>query len=221
LKKLPPIKRRLLVGWLIFGILPAAMSKTVPHALRILPVAPVFLLIAVFGIWQSWVWIAKWLKDKCWQKKLFILPLSLVFFYGFSFAAFYRHLLFVYPQQFSSEWQYGYEQLIDRVEILRNQYPDLPVYITREQGRPAMYYWFYTATDPVLVQRENNTVKKDQGEFLEFANLHFVGSLQEITTLPAIVAGSPDQFTGLKIKDQPEIIEDLAGKEVWQLAIVE
>ncbi|MFH2118149.1 MAG: hypothetical protein ABII10_00205 [Candidatus Paceibacterota bacterium] len=221
LKHLPANRRSLLIVWLVVGILPAAMSKTVPHALRILPVAPVFLLLTAFGIWQSWDWTAKQLQGKCWQKKLFILPLGLFTFYALSFAAFFRHLLFVYPQQFSSEWQYGYEQMITQVEVLRQQHPDLPIYITREQGRPAMYYWFYTATNPVLVQQANGSVKKDQGEFLEFASLHFVNSLQEATSLPAIAVGSPDQFTELEVSEQLELINDLAGKPVWQLAIIE
>jgi hypothetical protein len=121
----------------------------------------------------------------------------------------------------SSEWQYGYRELVDQVEVLRAEYPDLPVYITREQGRPAMYYWFYTQTDPTLVQAVNDVAKKDQGEFLEFENIRFVRSLTEVTSTPAIVAGSPGQVSQLKIGKELGAINNLADVPVWQLAIVE
>lgn len=183
-------QKQLLGAWLVFGILPAALTKTAPHALRILPTAPIFLLATAIGAWQVFNWFQT-LAEQHWSglKRISALwLLGLIGLYLISFAAFYRQLLFVYPQQFASQWQYGYESMIQAVENFRSQQPDLPVYITREQGRPAMYYWFYTKTDPALVQQANLTAKKDQGEFLEFQNLHFVNSLAEITIRPAITA---------------------------------
>ena len=70
--------------------------------------------------------------------------------------------------------------MIKKVVALQKENPELPVYITREQGRPAMYYWFYTKTDPKDVQKANDLVKKDQGEYLEFENIKFINTVGEI-----------------------------------------
>ena len=228
LRHLSTRQKQLLSTWLIFGILPAAMTRTTPHALRILPAAPVFLLAITLGAWQVLAWLKKE-TGRVWpllKKRPIIWPTSLVIVYLLFFAAVYRHLLTVYPQRYATEWQYGYQQLVETVEKLRLENPDLPVYITREQGRPAMYYWFYTQTDPVLVQQANEGVKKDQGEFLEFANLHFVRSLDEVSATPAIVAGSPGEIMRFQqlAKPQPQanltVVTDLAGQAIWSVAVI-
>jgi hypothetical protein len=223
IKYLPKQPKQLLGAWLIFGILPSSLAVGVPHALRILPVAPVFLLTIVLGVWQviAWLQVAT-LKVLPSLKRLLILwPIAAVMLYLLVFAAFYRHLLFVYPQRFAVEWQYGYSQMVAAIEQLREENPDLPIYITREYGRPAMYYWFYTKTDPTLVQQLNSTVKKDQGEYLEFDNLHFVRSLDEVTTTPAIVAGSPGQLAQFKKAEKLTNVPDLAGQVIWSIAVVQ
>ncbi len=62
---------------------------------------------------------------------------------------------------------------MEKLDLERSSNPDKIIEVSREKGRPAMYYWFYTQTDPREVQIENSTVKKDQGEFLEFKSLRF------------------------------------------------
>ena len=87
---------------------------------------------------------------------------------------FWRFYSKVYPTLYAHEWQYGYKEEILELEAQRQKNPDEIIYVSREKGRPAMYYWFYTQTDPREVQAANDTVEKDQGEFLEFKNLRFV-----------------------------------------------
>jgi len=47
------------------------------------------------------------------------------------------------------------------------------VLVTRDYGRPAMYYWFYNQIEPELVQKWNGISPKDQGEYLQFENIYF------------------------------------------------
>jgi hypothetical protein len=220
ISKLPKQQRQLLLTWLFFGLLPVALTKTTPHALRAIPTAPVSILLLSFGVWQTWVWLKR-LNTGWWPKIRLVVPWSLLVVYLFCTTSFFRHLLYVYPQQHSAEWQFGYQPMIEAVENLRFRYPDLPVYVTREQGRPAMYYWFYTKTDPTLVQAVNSTVKKDQGEFLEFDNLHFVRSLAEVETLPAIVAGSPAQLALFQEKQVISEIANLDEQVIWVVAVIQ
>lgn len=210
--------RWLLAVWLFFGILPSALTTAVPHALRILPTAPLFILATGLGVWQASLWLIqtakRWkflalLPQKTW-------PLPLLGVYLFFFAGFYRYLLTVYPQRTAPEWQYGYQEMVHAVETLQQSHPDLPVYITREYGRPAMYYWFFTQTDPQRVQQANALAAKDQGEFLEFENIRFVQNLSGVVG-PAIVAGKPGQ---LSLVDSQTVL-DPAGNTVWEIGQVE
>ncbi|NCN45656.1 MAG: hypothetical protein COU63_03320 [Candidatus Pacebacteria bacterium CG10_big_fil_rev_8_21_14_0_10_36_11] len=213
-------KRSFMWLWLVIGIIPAAISNPVPHALRILPTAPLFIILSTIGLWQT----LEWLNElPCLIKQLknlrpYIFTSIIFLVYLTSFIAFYRHLLLVYPARFSQEWQGGYEQMIAELNLFKQQNPQLPIYITREQGRPAMYYWFYNKIDPTVVQQENFIVKKDQEEYLEFLNLHFVNSVAEVIQTPAIVVASPTQWQMIEHKDN--LINIIFfDNQIWQIGI--
>lgn len=191
LKRFALDKKLFILTWLVVGVLPAAISQPVPHALRILPTAPAFITLLVVGLWEIYEFLTHQLF--CFNEKLrnfrkHLLILGLLVIYLLAFSSFYRHLLNVYPKLYAHDWQVGYQEMINQVTVLAKENQILPIYITREQGRPAMYYWFYTQTDPSEVQAANALVKKDQGEYLEFKNLKFVNTLNEVTTRPAITA---------------------------------
>ena len=153
-----------LLWWLVIGIFPAALTKTTPHALRILPTLPVWMILIGLGIQESLNLFKKYKK---------VLVVMIVLVYLASMSMFWRFYSKIYPELYADEWQDGYQEEILKIEALRGQNPDDIIHISREKGRPAMYYWFYTQTDPREVQAENKTAKKDQGEFLEFKNLRF------------------------------------------------
>lgn len=202
LKKSSQEKKIFLLFWLAIGVLPAAISRPVPHALRILPVAPALVVLLSLGLYQTYDFLTNDLF--CLVKKLkgfrkYLLGIIFVGGYLLAFTSFYRHLLVVYPQLYGHEWQVGYQEMIDDLQKLRSEYPELPIYVTRDQGRPAMYYWFYTQTDPKLVQEANATAKQDQGEYLEFENIKFVNSLNEATETPAITANFVDEQWHVKL----------------------
>jgi 4-amino-4-deoxy-L-arabinose transferase-like glycosyltransferase len=154
----------LLLWWLVIGIIPAALTKTTPHALRILPTLPVWMILISLGIQESLGLFKKYKK---------VLTVLVLLVYLVSLGMFWRFYSKIYPQLYAAQWQFGYKKEIMEIEALRLQQPDETVYVSKERGRPAMYYWFYTQTDPREVQAENATAKKDQGEFLEFKNLIF------------------------------------------------
>jgi len=86
-----------------------------------------------------------------------------------------------------------------------------------------MYWWFYTQTKPQVVQASDSTAKQDQGEFLEFNNLHFVRTLDEVQDQAgAIVAGSTEQINLLqnKIDKEINIIDEIkapSGDIIWKV----
>lgn len=222
-KKLPISLKVLCALWIFFGILPAALSKGTPHALRILPVAPVFILIVGYGLWEISLWFQKICKEvplltrqSSWITILFITSL-----YILGVVPFYRHLLTVYPQQYANEWQYGYKEMITALESARRTRLGLPTYVSREYGRPAMYYWFFTKTDPSLVQQANKHSAKDQGEFIEFGTLYFIDHPSEISQMPALVAGPVEYFEDVHVTEDITTISDPQGEVLWRIAVVE
>jgi hypothetical protein len=207
-----------LLWWLFIGILPAAITKAAPHALRILPTAPVFLLVIILGITTVFLW----LKEK---KLQFIFGGAVLVFILLSFGQwlmFWRYYTRVYPALTASEWQYGYKQMVQQLNTVKNDRPDQKVFVTREYGRPAMYYWFFSKTDPVLVQAEEKTAKKDQAEFLTFQNIEFINSVNEAG--PGVVVSSQQQFSQLENEfssvEKIGEVRDLRGQVVWVLTEV-
>ena len=203
-----------LIFYLLIAIFPAAITKTTPHALRSLSAMPVFIILISFGIWQ----IFSLFKKKA--KYVFISLLGI--FYLFNMSQFWRNLNDNYPFRYSNHWQYGYEELMTYIGQEKANYDQ--IFISREEGRPAIYYWFYNQVDPTLVQAANDSVKKDQGEFLEFENIKFINSLEEIDFEGALIATSQESFEILAANNKLKVlkeIEDLSGDIVWKVYVKE
>ncbi|MFC1627018.1 ArnT family glycosyltransferase [Patescibacteria group bacterium] len=146
-----------LLLWLVLAPVPAALTKATPHALRSLALIIPLIFISSYGF------------IKLFKSKIIVYLVSLVLLLEFSrYLYIYHH---DYPRLHSFHWQYGYEDLIKQISEKKDDYDT--IYITRDFGRPSIYYWFYTQTNPQTVQKLNNTVLKDQGEYLQFENLYF------------------------------------------------
>lgn len=158
-----------LAWWLVVGLLPAALTKTNPHALRALVVAPVFIIAVTEGWWR----LVRFVQSLGLSKFAPTLLLATVIAgYGFFSAWYWRHYTKIYPQQTASEWQVGSQQVIELLAA-RPELQHQPTLWSRWQGRPAMFYWFYTQTDPNSVQQAAQSVPMDQGEFLAFQSIQF------------------------------------------------
>jgi len=191
--------RLFLFFWLLVSLIPASISTASPHALRILPSLPVWMILVAVGI------------NSLGSKKTILITILLV--YALELSVFWRFYTRIYPIEWAGEWQYGYQELFSKLKKL-----DLPatqtIYLTREQGRPAMYYWFYQQIDPKLVQAANSLVKKDQGEFLEFANFKFVNSISEVTVKNSLVISSPTDLPGFIFLDE---VKNKSGQTIWEI----
>lgn len=207
-KKKPKVL--ILLVWLAISLLPASITKASPHALRILPALPVYMFMIALGIQQ----LLRWSPTPRW---CYTVSSIIAVIYIVSFLQFWHFYSKIYPVVYASEWQYGYEQLISTMTKERGTGES--VYITREQGRPAMYYWFFTQTDPTRVQAEEPTARKDQGEFLQFENVHFVDGLSGKEN--GLIASSPEKFEQLSNTQKISEITDQRGKVIWVIYRVE
>lgn len=202
-------KAAYLAFWLVIGIVPASLTWASPHALRILVTLPVWMALLTLGIRQLLAWVSP-----RWQRLALFL---IVVLYLGQLAVFWRHYSLIYPKQYSSEWQYGYKEMIASVAAAHQENPDGRVYITREQGRPAMYYWFFTQTDPSRVQAADATAAMDQGEYVTFENIAFINTVNEVGD-EGIVAASADGFEQLSASypvQQLAEIKNVKGEVIW------
>lgn len=203
-------KRSIATGFLLFvifaAILPASFTKDIPHALRTLTALPALIVFLSFGIWQ----FLELFKNKK-TKKLFLV--TIIFSYFCFFASFFYELIYVYPSKYKQHWQFGYQEMVNKLTKIENNYEK--VYVTREQGRPAMYYFFYAKVNPLLAQNANQLAKKDQGEFLEFQNIEFIDKPEQIDfTKKVLVVSSKDFYQNSFSKDSVPIIDE-TEKQIW------
>lgn len=182
--------------WLLLAPLPAALTVATPHALRSLAMIIPLTIFSAYGLVK--------LKRFTW-----VIGAILALEFGHYLVSYYRD----YPKNYSNQWQYGYKQMVDVVAQRQDQYQQ--IFITRELGRPSIYYWFYSQTDPRLVQTLNYRITKDQGEYLEFGKIKFGPPPGEIPGNSLVVLGPSDA-----LPDQAKLIEeiyDLSGKLAFRI----
>lgn len=224
-----------LVGWLFITLLPAALTTVNPHALRTLPSLPIWIFVVGMGVVTTQNWLHSQINH--WQalrKSLrktgqSIITVALIGLFLIQFGIFAHYYIMIYPKLYGTEWwQYGYEQLYKQLNQLstNSEYRDLPIYITRERGRPAMYDWFYSKIDPRLVQSAEVTTKKDLSEFLEFGNRKYVRGMGEVNQYPSIIAVSPDEWVLFQANSDKASrllgeVTGLDGKQIWYIYLID
>lgn len=127
----------LLVFWLLISIVPAAVARETPHALRIENSLPVWQLFIAYGIFQ-------FIRGK---KHTRLLSLALVVLLYAGNVSFYLHNYYShYQTEYSGEWQYGYREAVRVARDNKDKYKK--IVITETIGRPYMYTLFYEQYDP-------------------------------------------------------------------------
>jgi 4-amino-4-deoxy-L-arabinose transferase-like glycosyltransferase len=134
------LKHRLFPGivltvWVLIGLIPGSLARETPHALRTLNLVPAPQIIAAIGLVALY---------KQFHKA--IITCSVVLLYVTS-TFFHSHAYFVhYNQDFASEWQYGYKQMVNYVSSVEKNYDHISV--TGKYGRPYIYFLFFNKFSP-------------------------------------------------------------------------
>lgn len=129
----------MLLWWLLASIIPAAVARETPHALRVENGLPVYMIVTSFGV----VSVVTSLKRRLARGAALLLIVgALLINGGYFWHAFTAH----YPKEFSGEWQYGYKQAIAYIDSVRDSYDR--IVLTESIGRPYIYVLFYDRTNP-------------------------------------------------------------------------
>ena len=208
----------LLIFWIITAIIPAAVARETPHALRTLNSLPTWQIFVAYGLLTSIDYIVRNVKN---HKNIWLGLLSLILFfiYSFNFAYYLYNYYNHYPKEFSGEWQYGYREAIQFAKTEGSSYAH--VVITDSIGRPYMYTLFYTAYDPKTYQGNKQSYFDAAGFYhvTAFDRFVFPGYIQgpyEKNTLYIVSPdGVPEDARVLKT------INLLNGKSVLKIFVMD
>jgi hypothetical protein len=150
--------------WLMLGILPAAVARETPHALRIENSLPAWQILTAYGLSRLWF---------RWRWPVLVIALAGVIYFQHGY---WRH----YAKEFSGEWQYGYREAIDFIKENQQKYQRL--WFTDKLGRPYIYFLFYLQYDPQRFVREAKVEREVWGfvKVRSFDRYHFFNERKEI-----------------------------------------
>ena len=136
-----------LIYWLFTAIIPAAVARETPHALRILNSFPVWHIFIGIGVLTVTNHVIRTHK--------YTILIAICFLYIFNIVYYFRSYYIHYPRMYSNEWQYGYKQVMEYIDRYGKDYKK--IYISDSIGRPYMYALFYLQYDPKNYQPEKKS----------------------------------------------------------------
>ncbi len=167
------------IAWILLAAVPPSLVHPAPHTLRFLFAAPAFALLASYG----WISLVRFIQQKM-KKRWYQAGIGAIFgVYVFFVAAYLSHYYLVYPVIAAHDWQYGYKELFATLKQYKQE--NEQVFVSRYQGRPSMYYLFYSQFDPKEIQRIEPSLPKDQLELIKVGEYNFVDALPSNTGLYA------------------------------------
>jgi len=172
-----------LLYWMIVAIIPAAVARETPHALRTLNTLPTWQIFIAYGIITTVLSIKYKVLSMAHNTLMsiifFLFIILYIFNVGYYIHNYYRH----YPIEFSGEWQYGYKDALLAAIPVENKYDT--IYVTDIIGRPYMYALFYEKTDPNKFFRTLDASFDGSG----FYHVYGFGNYQFVQDMPKVCNG--------------------------------
>jgi hypothetical protein len=192
---------RIILPWLLISPIPSALTVDAPSALRGLSVVPPLIILSSVGLTT---YLIKHARNK-------ILMIITLIFCLWNISLFVYREFGAYQIKYSSEWAYGYEDIIK--EMMKYYEGADKIYITTSRGEPYIFTLFYGAFDPVEFQNDKNLHKSTDAvgwthvdsfgkfEFVDFhsdfykptaiinrekGNLVFIGGFGDLEDLPRL-----------------------------------
>ena len=159
--------------WLLIGIIPAAVARETPHALRTESTLPTWQIISAYGFVTTLLLLKRF--------RLFfaaataaVVVISVVYFQH----GYYAH----YPKEHAQEWQYGYKDAVKYIEANQHKYERVHIAYIMERGY--IYTLFHLKYDPREFRREANIRGNDFGfvHIDSFNKYYFADDPEKIPT---------------------------------------
>lgn len=151
---------------LLISIIPAAITKESPHALRSLAALPFIEIISSVGISTVYKKINPKFKD------LFNWTLIIVFLV--LFLNYFSTFIITYNRQTYNDWQYGYKKIFQDYSTKFSDYDH--VIISDRYNQPYIFALFYLKYNPDRFRAEvkyNKSIRKETSLVSSFSNFIF------------------------------------------------
>lgn len=182
--------RWLLISWILLGIIPVSVTNdSIPHALRTLIMVIPYEIITAFGFYCLSIFI----KNK-YPKWAMIYYLMVTLIVLVSMGLYLRNYFYIYPVNFSKDWQYGYRQVVDYIKEHQDEYDE--IVFSRNFGEPHLFTLFFLNYDPTKYQNNPNLVRFETNNWVwvtNFDKYYFPDLGDKGTTFKDIIAQDPNK----------------------------
>lgn len=139
----------LLLLWILFVPIPAAVTRDVPHSLRTAIFLPTFQILIGLGILGAF--------DTLKHRRIKTFLFSGVGILYVLNIALYLHLYYMHYAKDTSEfWQYGRREAAEYAESLKEKYER--IIVSNRMEHPLVFFLYYLKYDPIKYLREGGTV---------------------------------------------------------------
>jgi len=198
----------LLVGWILLGSIPGAITNNQMYTYRNIFVLPAMLLIISFGVLA----LMQNLNGSGVKKRVVLSCFAVLF--AFNFLGYYFHYFFDYPVYSRSWWA------ADQRDTLLFAIEDGKLYdhVYVSGGRDwALLYAFYTKLDPIQFQKAlRETEEKNGTEYITIGSFRFGPVFMKATDRPEDVLPSNTLYIG-GANDFPKVppLKRILAKDDW------
>lgn len=183
--------------WILIAIIPAAVARETPHALRIENAIPMYQILSAYGL----VSIFEYLQVKTGGRFIrnafkVLLGGVIMLSFGYFIWGLSRH----YTRETSTDWQYGYKEAVGYAKTHENAYDEIR--FTNKLGRPYIYYLYFQQVLPSDF-RKSATIRRDNFGFV------YVDRIGKYTFGSPTLNDKPDDNTRVLVfEDRKKIPEN-------------
>ncbi len=131
----------ILILWFLASPIPSAITRDAPHVLRSIIFLPIIIIIISLGFNYT-------------LQKIKLMPIIYTILTLIISQIFFWPKYIEYSQNYSSSWQYGYQQAIEYVKDNYQKYDQ--IIITKKYGEAHEFLLFYWPWDPKTYQNDNS-----------------------------------------------------------------
>ncbi len=188
-------KEQLFILYLLLAApLPAALSRDAVHAVRSIGMVIPLSIILGYGAYRL-INLSKNVKFG----KIILAVFMLVYILGFIY---YLDQYWVHaPVEYSQDWQYGYKQVVQDVNKIQTNYPE--IIVQQSYSQPYIFFLFYKQYDPKKYQEMSSAVYEPN----RYGDVGLVTKLDNITFREANWSGDRGMHGKLFIYDTIHVPE--------------
>jgi len=205
----------LIITWMLITPVAASVTWEVPHSIRSLNFLPTFQIITAIGI----VYAYEYVRNKKWNRFINYSIFGCILVLAVFNFVYYLNQYFVQYNYFnSSDWQYGYAQLVPEVEKVYDQYDKIIVSDEKPFDQSYIFFLYNLKFPPKKYLQEAHSSPRsfDKFVFRKITNEDF-----QRKNSRTLIIGRPGDFPGDGNLGNIKTIYFLNGEEMGRIVSTE